>query len=490
MLILAGKKTLVLDEIQRCPQLANWLISKHENSNSKLSVVLCGTPALGFKHSVIFNDNLRRISARLVLEPLSVLETLKLFQLRIPTHTTLDFIKLWTLTGGICRLVRNVLENVATFDNNQLFAWMKTASSELRTGMSNAEFTLLSLLCPKKYQHVDTVDVETARNLERRGALKRVDNDLAYNARTVCDYYVIDNAHLVSLLSIDLNSSGNNKTEAAQINKISGIGFEDCLFKLFSDILLNDNGIVRIDEKLSLVLDGFEMVGYKPILIAFGDYDVDGLLAQYKSVEYGKNDDDSACFVNRLVVFSLKLNGKLLTVKETAAKFIKENVLNIVKRLPFLIELTIVACCPEFTDDSSKQHTIDAWNSALQDHHNLFKKESLKESFKAKPLFNSNCIRQVCQDEFFGTDIIVNIKAISMEEILNAAKTTVDAIDVSSTTESGWPMISRKCFRTGKFPQLFGLKSSIGLLSGYRGVGKTNALKSFVPDGIYMEFWE
>ena len=164
--------------------------------------------------------------------------------------------------------------------------------------------------------------------------------------------------------------------------------------------------------------------------------------------------------------------------------------MNLVKRLPFLIELTIFACCPEFKEDS-KGDTLDVWNSALHENEHLFKRDSLKELINDNHTFSN--ISQVCDDEFFSTDIKVNIKAVSMEEILTAAQ-MMGSIDYSTPADSEWPVISRKCFNNRNFSQLFQMhsnrRSGVALLSGYRGVGKTRALKSFITDGVFMELLE
>ena len=135
---------------------------------------------------------------------------------------------------------------------------------------------------------------------------------------------------------------------------------------------------------------------------------------------------------------------------------------------------------------------IEIWKSAIGDHEMLFKKEHLKNTMKKKA-FTFICeiekTHPYTREDFFVCDIEVDIKAFSFADILVAANKISKATNF--VHDENGIIINRKCFQNNNFSRLFSMNSQeVALLSGYRGVGKTLALKSKIANVKYMEFSE
>ena len=390
-------KSVVIDEIQRCPTVVNWLISKLSYTESKLRVILTGTPATGFQEAVILKENSQKIDYKAILPPFTVLETHKILMHQRPHASPLDFVKLWSLTGGIARWMRILLPQSGSEyinDDSRLVKWLQDLHSEIVIGMSNEERLCIDKILKNKRAEIENFPHDlkyTAMKLNRRGTLRSACKDLEYSHKKKSHFYVIDNSMVVSAFSVLATDEPKSFSDKERIHNVCGLGFENCLINFFRDVLLDTTGN---EPGLSFRLDDFEFAGYRPLTVAFGQWDIDCVLMQSITIDSNASKDRFS-FASKLVLFSCKVTFSELVDLEKCKKFIQNNVLLCIKNLPYLNELTIVASCIQ-CDSKTKQKILDIWSKAWDESKHFFAKETLASSFAKEMKAKSEFLPEEC----------------------------------------------------------------------------------------------
>jgi hypothetical protein len=435
--------TIIVDEIQKSPLLARELILgcyNNENFNGSLRILLTGTSPYGSSQPLLLEQNLlSKLDYRVLIKPPSVLELTRLMKIIDVKGSFPDnVIRIWTCTGGIIRILRRVLKKELT--SNSMISEIQYMKASLFMFVTDQEKMILKSISKTGRKERKMFSVEERMildDLERKGMVETTFNsliDLEKGDRK--DWYTMSSVMLRIAFGGDIDR-GNNETEFAYLQRLSGHGFEDCFFSLLKS------------HKLPLVIEGIcNIHEYFPVNIANGNrtYDVDGLLIKLSEQE----DYRDSVQILDVVVVCLKMQAhQLKRSKMNIMNFLERSVGKVLTGLLHLKSVTILVAAPTISALDRTEISND-WASAC----------SSFSSPAPLPKYTS--------------------AVVAFEDILGSYSKEVD--EIKYEMQNSWPVLKRPVEN-----EIMNFKNGVMMVSGWRGVGKTHTSRKIFPGAQYVE---